>query len=99
MKQSEHYSDTPVNIRKLTLLDGLQVGIINLDGILSEVAGMKLNDIRAIETELLKKVKACNYIPSGAENDYSSALLREYEFKFKTSEDKTRVEPKKSHAR
>lgn len=99
MKLPGHDSDTSESIRKLTLLNGFHVGIVNLDGILSEVAGMKLTDNRIIETELLKKVKACNYVPSGAENDYSSALLREYELKFEISEDKHRVEPKKSHAR
>jgi hypothetical protein len=99
VKQLGHDSGNPESVRKLTLLNGFQVGIINLYSILGEVAGLKLTDTRIIETELLKKVKACNYVPSSAENDYSSALLREYELKFEISEDKHRVEPKKSHAR
>jgi hypothetical protein len=99
VKQPEHDSDNPESVRKLTLLNGFQVGIVNLDSILGEVARLKQTDTRIIETELLKKVKACNYVPAGAERDYSSALLREYELKFKASVDKHRVEPKKSHAR
>jgi hypothetical protein len=99
VKPPERDLDTSESIRKITLLNSFQVGIVNLDVILREVAGLKLTDSRIIETELLKRVKTSNYVPAGAENDYLSALLQEYELKFRESEDKHRVEPKKSHAR
>ena len=66
-------------IRKLRLLDGLQVGIKNLDAILREVAELKLTDNQSLKTELLGRVKTCNYVPYGAEHEYSAVLLREYQ--------------------
>jgi hypothetical protein len=65
-------------IKKITLGDGFQVGIVNLDSILKEVIDMKLADSQAIKKELLERVKNCNYVPPGAEADYASALFREY---------------------
>lgn len=69
-------------VKKLTLPDGFRVGILNLDNILKEVADLKLTDSRAIKTELIERVKACNYVPSSAENEYSVALFQEYQRKF-----------------
>ncbi len=65
-------------IKKLTLPDGFQVGIVNLDSILKEVADLKLVNAETIKGGLLKRVKIHNYIPSGAETDYSAALFQEY---------------------
>jgi len=65
-------------VKKLTLLDGFQVGIANLESILKEVADLKLIDAEAIKKELLKRVKIYNYVPSSADYDYSQALLKEY---------------------
>jgi hypothetical protein len=65
-------------IKKLTLPDGSQVGIMNLENILKEVAGLKLVDDNAIKKQLLKKVKIYNYVAPAAEADYSKALLGEY---------------------
>ena len=73
-------------IKKLRLPDGLSVGIKNLDGVLSEVAGLGLTDINSLKEALLAGVKAANYIPSGAEREYASALLREYRRKFEGDE-------------
>jgi len=80
-----HNTDTKSGIRKLTLPDGFQVGLSNLDNILREVADLKLTDDKAIKKELLGRIKACNYVASGAENDYSSTLLQEYRRKFDES--------------
>jgi hypothetical protein len=66
-------------VKKLTLADGSQVGIVNLESILKEVANLKLVDNEAIKKELLKRVKIYNYIAPPAEADYSRALLGEYE--------------------
>jgi len=65
-------------IKKLALPGG-EVGIVNLEGILKEIADMKLVDNEAIEKELLQRVKTYNYVAPGAEADYSKALLKEYE--------------------
>lgn len=69
-------------VKKLTLPDGFQVGIIGLNNILKEVADMKLVDAGAIKSELLKSVLVNNYIPSGSEAAYGAALFREYQQKF-----------------
>ncbi len=71
--------------KKLTLPDGFQVGILNLESILKEVADLKLIDAEAIKKELLKRVKIHNYVASGAETDYSAALFREYRRQFEKS--------------
>ncbi len=55
---------------------------MNLDNILKEVADLKFVDARTIKGELLNRVKVHNYVPSGAETDYSVALFREYQRKF-----------------
>ena len=68
--------------RKLTLPDGFQIGIVNLESILKEVADLGLVDTEAIKRELLKRVKIYNYVASGAEDDYSQALFKEYRRQF-----------------
>jgi len=68
--------------KTLTLPNGFQVGILNLDSILKEVADLKLVDAKAIEGELLKRVKIHNYVASGADDDYSWALFQEYRRQF-----------------
>ena len=65
-------------MKKLTLADGSQVGIANLEDILKEVAGLKLTNGNAIKKELLKKVKIYNYVASSADNEYTEALFSEY---------------------
>lgn len=81
MDKTNDNPDTPRNIKKLTLPDGLRVGIVNLDKILYEVVEMKLVDDNAIKTELLRKASAYNYIPSSGETDYSIALFEQYRIK------------------
>ncbi|MBE0430306.1 MAG: hypothetical protein IBX67_00605 [Dehalococcoidia bacterium] len=66
-------------VGRLVLPDGSEVGIRNLEGILKEVAELKLTDDGSIRRELLKKVKIYNYVAPGAETDYSDALFSEYE--------------------
>ena len=66
-------------VKKLTPPDGSQVGIVNLANILNEVANLKLADNEAIKKELLKRVKIYNYVPPAADNEYSEALLKEYQ--------------------
>jgi len=71
--------------KQLTLPDGFQVGIINLDTILREVAELKLTDAEAIKKELLERVKAHNYVAFSAEYDCSTALFRAYRRQFEKS--------------
>ena len=92
MEEPRYDADAARKIKKLTLPDGFRVGISNLDNILKEVADLKLTDTNTIKTELLERVKTCNYVPSSAEREYSAALLREYHRKFepdKFKEEKT----------
>jgi hypothetical protein len=82
MEKSSGDPDVKRTVKKLILPDGFRVGISNLDNIIKEVAELKLTDARAIEIELLKRVKTCNYVASGAENEYAKALLQEYNRKW-----------------
>ncbi len=66
-------------IKRITLRDDSQVGIVNLESIVKEVADMKLADDEAIQKELLKRVRIYNYLAPGAEADYARALLKEYD--------------------
>jgi len=65
-------------VKRLTLPDGFQVGILNLENILKEIADLKLADDEAIKKELLQRVKIYNYVVFAADNDYSETLLKEY---------------------
>ncbi|MGQ9546346.1 MAG: hypothetical protein ACUVTR_04170 [Dehalococcoidia bacterium] len=65
-------------IKRLTLPGGFQVGIVNLDRILKEVAELNLPDDEAIKKELLTRVKIFNYVAPAAEADYAEALHGEY---------------------
>jgi hypothetical protein len=73
--------EKPRLIKKMTLPDGSRVGIANLDIILKEVAGLKLTDTETLKKELIERVKDSNYVALKAEEDYATALLREYEVK------------------
>lgn len=65
-------------VKKLALPGGFEVGIVNLENILKEVADLGLADDEAIKKDLLERVKIYNYVAPGAEADYSKALLDEY---------------------
>ena len=82
MEKPRYDADAAKKTKKLTLPDGFRVGIQNLDDILKEVADLKLTDPKIIKKELLERVKACNYVASSAENEYYTALYREYQRRF-----------------
>jgi len=65
-------------MKNLTLADGSQVGISNLENVLKEVADLKLANDNVIKKELLRRVKIYNYVAPSADNEYSEALLEEY---------------------
>ena len=87
-----HDADASRMIKKLTLPDGFRAGILNLDNILKEVVELNLTDSEAIKLELLKRVKSCNYVPSSAESEYSSALFLEYQRKIGVVKDRDKAE-------
>jgi hypothetical protein len=94
MEKPRYNADATRKIKKLTLPDGFRVGILNLDNILKEVTDLKLTDTNTIKVELLKRVKAYNYVPEDAEYEYSTALFREYHRKFepdKFKEERTEI--------
>jgi len=66
-------------LEKLTLPDGSQVAILNLESILKEVDELELADNEAVKKELLIRVKIYNYVAPAADNDYSKALIKAYE--------------------
>jgi len=86
------------NITKLTLSDGLQVGILDLDRILQEVSELNLSDNQSIGKELIDRVKEDNYVAKSAEKEYVPALIHEYQKKFSPEEVSHRIDPKKPHA-
>jgi hypothetical protein len=59
-------------------IDGKMIGIDHLDFIVEQVKQLHLTDDAAIVSELMKRVKAFNYVPSKKEALYADALLREY---------------------
>lgn len=65
-------------VKKLTLPDGFQIGILNLENILKEIADLKLADDGTIKKELLQRGKIYNYVAPAADKDYSETLLKEY---------------------
>ena len=86
------------NITRLTLPGGLQVGILNLDRILQEVEDLSLSDTQDIGKELIDRVKESNYVTRGAEKEYVSALIHEYQKKFTPDTMTHHIDPKKPHA-
>jgi len=65
-------------MRKLTFLDGTQIGVKGLDDILEAIfaEGKQANTETA--EEIVDKLEEKNYIPSSARREYQNLLLREY---------------------
>jgi len=60
------------------IIAGRSIGIAGLRNILEQVASLDLEEDRRIQSELVRRAKAFNYIPDSAEKKYSRALLRAY---------------------
>ena len=71
-------ADAARKVRRITLSNGVQIGIVGLDSVLFEVKSLGRTDELGIKAEMLGRVKANNYIPTNAEADYAEALYREY---------------------
>jgi len=71
-------ADAAKKVQKITLSNGVQIGIVGLDCVLFEVKNLGRTDEPGIKAEMLGRVKAHNYVPRNAEEDYAEALYREY---------------------
>ena len=63
---------------KRVLIDGKETGIDHLDFIFENVKGLHLTDDATIASEIVKRVKVFNYVPTKKETLYAEGLLREY---------------------
>lgn len=63
---------------KKIMVDGKETGIDQLDWIVDEVRKLALSDDTEITQELLRRVKALNYVPGKKTKEYGDALLKEY---------------------
>ena len=59
-------------------VDGYQVGIAELDGMVEEVFSLGLDDDDAIADALVERARVYNHIPQKAVEDYRAGLLEEY---------------------
>ncbi len=66
-------------VGRITFPDGLEIGVLNLETILKEVAELKLADAAGIKKELLERAKSCNYITASVEEKYAEALYKAYQ--------------------
>lgn len=64
-------------IRKIPV-DGRETGIDRLDRVLADVFSLHLTDEALIREELLKRVRAFNYVPTKKADAYAEALAAEY---------------------
>ncbi len=60
------------------VIGGRGIGIDGLEDVFQEVRSEGIGDMCALKDLILKKVKAMNYIPSGAESTYREDLYEEY---------------------
>ncbi|MGV8109262.1 NAC family transcription factor [Methanospirillum sp.] len=63
---------------KQILVDGKATGINQLDFIIAEVKKLGFLSNAEIKSELLKRAKVLNYIPSKKEEAYAQGLLEAY---------------------
>jgi hypothetical protein len=63
---------------KRVLIDGKETGIDHLDFIFETMKKLQLSDDAAIASEIVKRVKVFNYVPTKKEALYAEGLLREY---------------------
>jgi len=64
-------------IRKI-LVDGKETGIDRLDDILADVLALGLSGEDEVREELLRRVRAFNYVPTKKTDAYAAALMAEY---------------------
>ncbi|EJG06192.1 MAG: NAC family transcription factor [Methanofollis liminatans] len=64
-------------IRKI-LIDGKEIGIDHLDRILGDVIALGLSREDEVREEVLRRVRAFNYVPTKKADAYAAALMAEY---------------------
>lgn len=70
---------SPGKVRtKRIAIGGQEIGIERLDQILDEVRALGLVDDAAVISELLRRTKIYNYVPTKRSAEYGEALLKEY---------------------
>ncbi len=62
----------------MVYVGGIKIGLIGLSDFFEEVKSMNHTDEAEIKNHLLEKVKSQNYVLPSKEEDYASAVLREY---------------------
>lgn len=60
------------------LVDGKETGIDHLDRVLDDVIALNLSCEEEIREELLRRVRAFNYVPTKKTDAYAAALMAEY---------------------
>jgi small redox-active disulfide protein 2 len=60
------------------MIEGRSIGVAGLRDIFGQVASLGLKEDGRIRSELVRRIRAFNYIPESAEEKYSRALLRAY---------------------
>ena len=63
---------------KRVIIDGKETGIDHLDFIIENVRQLHLTSDDAIASEIMKRVREFNYVPTKKEARYAEALLLEY---------------------
>jgi len=63
---------------KRVVIDGKETGIDHLDFIIENVRQLHLTNDDAIASEIMKRVREFNYVPTKKEARYAEALLLEY---------------------
>ena len=63
---------------KRVVIDGKETGIDHLDFIIGNVRQLHLTNDDAIASEIMKRVREFNYVPTKKEARYAEALLLEY---------------------
>jgi hypothetical protein len=70
-------ADALRRIRQIPI-NGIMTGIIMLDESIAAVKEQNPGSDTAIREALMKKIRIYNYIPSGVEEAYASALMEEF---------------------
>jgi len=63
---------------KRVIIDGKETGIDHLEFIIENVRQLHLTSDDAIASEIMKRVREFNYVPTKKEARYAEALLLEY---------------------
>jgi hypothetical protein len=85
MKRTDKMAEKPCcaadALRRIRQIDvnGIPTGITMLDESIGEVWDLGLTDEREIRETLMKRVMIYNYIPPGALEAYTVAVMREYQ--------------------